>query len=342
MAAGCGVLGAPKPGAFRMRLLILILFAALPLAAHAAGLQFITVPASAGAPAMTGAVWTPCAAKPGTVTVDFGITVPGTKDCPVQGRGLPLVVISHGVGGWSLGHHDVAETLADAGFVVAAIDHPEDGGRIKDRGQADVLQVWSQRPADIRRLIDFMLGTWPGHGRIDPARIGFYGFSRGGFTGLVLIGGNPDQEKLATICKDYAKLPMCQQLMARDRLPEPLPHDPRIRAAVLADPVLSRIFPPSGLTDIRIPMQIWASEYGGDGVVPGEVVAMAHDLPVAPDLHQVTGAEHFSFLASCGAVLAKLAPVICTDRPGFDRVAFHSAMDHAILAFFQRQLAPKD
>lgn len=41
-----------------MRLLLLILFATLPLTAHAAGVQFITVPASADGPAMTGAVWT--------------------------------------------------------------------------------------------------------------------------------------------------------------------------------------------------------------------------------------------------------------------------------------------
>lgn len=324
-----------------MRILFLILAAALPLSAHAAGLQIIDVPARVGVPAMTGAVWTPCAAKSGTVTVDFGITVPGTKDCPVLGHDLPLVVISHGVGGWSLGHHDVAETLAEAGFVVAAIDHPEDGGRIKDRGRADALQVWSQRPADMRRLIDYMLNAWPDHGRIDPARIGFYGFSRGGFTGLVLIGGNPDQERLAEICKAYAKLQTCQQLRAGERLPEPLPHDPRIRAAVLADPVLSRIFPPAGLADIHVPTQIWASEYGGDGVVPGEVVTMAQGLPVPPDLHRVKNAAHFSFLAPCGTVLARLAPVVCTDRPGFDRVAFHAAMDHAILGFFLAQLAPK-
>ena len=42
---------------------------------------------------------------------------PGAKDCPV-------IVISHGSGGSFLGHHDTAETLADAGFVVAAISHP--------------------------------------------------------------------------------------------------------------------------------------------------------------------------------------------------------------------------
>ena len=48
--------------------------------------------------------------------------------CPVEGEHLPLVVVSHGYHGWYGNLHDVAETLADAGFVVAAINHPADTG----------------------------------------------------------------------------------------------------------------------------------------------------------------------------------------------------------------------
>lgn len=44
----------------------------------------------------------------------------------VAGQGLPLVVISHGNGGSSLGHHDTAAALAQAGFVVAAVTHTGD------------------------------------------------------------------------------------------------------------------------------------------------------------------------------------------------------------------------
>ena len=76
--------------------------------------------------------------------------------------------------------------------------------------------------------------------------------------------------------------------------------------------------------------------------MPGEVVTMARGLPVAPDLHKVSGAAHFDFLAPCNAALAQLAPDVCADRTGFDRVAFHAAMDRAILAFFRQQLAPTD
>lgn len=323
-----------------MRMIVLALLAALPLSAHAAGLRLVDIPADPGGPALTGAVWTPCAEPPGEVRVG-PISVPGTRDCPILGEHLPLVVISHGVGGWRFGHHDLAETLADAGFVVAAIDHPLDTGRATDRSHMGSLEVWSSRPADIRRLIDFMLAGWTDHARIDPARIGFYGFSRGGFTGLALIGGNPDFEKFASICVDYPKLRTCAQLGAGERPPTPLVHDPRIRAAVLADPVIGRIFAASNLKDIVVPVQLWASEQGGDGVLPHEVATMAESLPTAPEMHVVGGAAHFAFLSPCGAELRRLAADVCTDPPGFDRAGFHNEMNRAVVAFFQAQLAAR-
>ena len=39
----------------------------------------------------------------------------------LAGDHLPLVVISHGFRGSFVGHHDVAEALANSGFIVAAI-----------------------------------------------------------------------------------------------------------------------------------------------------------------------------------------------------------------------------
>ena len=305
--------------------------------AKAAGIHLIDIPADVGGPALTGAVWTPCTTAPGHVT--FGpMTVTATPDCPVPEGRLPLVVISHGVGGWFLGHHDTAEALADAGFVVAAIDHPVDGGRSPDRSHAGELSAWTSRPADIKRLIDFMLASWPDRARIDPARIGFFGFSRGGFTGLVLIGGTPDLQKLLESCPDYPGNRMCAQLRKGEGPTTPLPHDPRIRAAVLADPVLGPLFLPDGLRNITVPVQLWASEHGGDGVLPADVAAVARRLPHSPESHTVPDAAHFAFLAPCGAVMAEHAREICSDAPGFDRAAFHAAMDREVVAFFSKRL----
>jgi hypothetical protein len=39
--------------------------------------------------------------------------------------------------------------------------------------------------------------------------------------------------------------------------------------------------------------------------------------------------------------LARLAPDIRADAPGFDRVAFHTGMNRAVVAFLRARLAAK-
>ena len=140
--------------------------------AQAAGFRLIEVPADADGPALKGAMWHPCADPPGEITLGpYILSV--AKDCPISGDRLLLVVISHGNGGTELHLYDTAEALADAGFVVAAIKHPGDTTFDVSR----FLSALVERPTDIRRLIDFMLGASPAASRIDPERIGFFGFS---------------------------------------------------------------------------------------------------------------------------------------------------------------------
>src|SRR5260221_14165376 len=86
--------------------------------AHGTGLRAIDIAADAEGPALKGAMWYPCSQSPGEV--NFGkITLPGAKDCPLPDAKLPLIVVSHGRRGNFAGHHDTAEILADAGFIVA-------------------------------------------------------------------------------------------------------------------------------------------------------------------------------------------------------------------------------
>ncbi len=102
-----------------------LLFCLSSAIAHAAGIQVLQIPSDANGPALKAMVWTPCAEAALDVPIGPYI-LNGRRNCPTVGEKLPLVVISHGHGGSYLGHHDLAETLADAGFVVAAIDHPGD------------------------------------------------------------------------------------------------------------------------------------------------------------------------------------------------------------------------
>jgi predicted dienelactone hydrolase len=181
--------------------------------AHAAGIKFVQIPPDANGPALRAIVWTPCAEPAQEVPIGPYV-LKGRRDCPTVGEKLPLVVISHGHGGSLLGHHDLAETLADAGFVVAAINHP--GDTFSDSTRAGEMSVFVERPTDIKRLIDYMLSAAPDAARIDPERIGFFGFSRGGYTGLVLAGGNPDFLHADVPCTD-PKAPICEQIRRADQ-----------------------------------------------------------------------------------------------------------------------------
>ncbi|WP_271023788.1 dienelactone hydrolase [Rhizobium sp. RCAM05973] len=300
--------------------------------AHAAGFQFIQIPADGRLPALSGGAWYPCVRPTSEVKLGpFVMSV--AKDCPVAGNKLPLVVISHGRGGTFVGHSDTAQTLADAGFVVVAINHP--GDTALDKSRTDDFSVFVERPADIKRAIDFMLGPWPDSAKIDTGHIGMFGFSRGGYTALIAIGANPHFGKHLRMCEGNDS-PLCDQVH-KGELPD-LAHDPRIKAAVIADP-LSIFFTPESFKSVKVPVQLWGSERGGDGVTPESVVDIASELPIKPEFHAVPNSQHFDFLPPCPAELAKSAPVICADGPGFDRAEFHKELNDAMLAFFRKHLA---
>jgi predicted dienelactone hydrolase len=298
--------------------------------AQAAGFRSIDIPADAEGPAIQGAMWYPCAEPPGEIHLRK-LTLPGVVDCPLLGENLPLVVVSHGKGGSAIGHHDTDEVLADAGFVVAAINHP--GDNFSDLSRVSDLATYVERPTDVKRLIDFMVGTSPFAARIDRDRIGFFGFSRGGYTGLVLIGANPDWAGAIPFCR-HSTSHTCDQILKQEYPVEPLTHDPRIKAAVLADP-LAPWFSADSLKAVKVPVQLWASERGGDGVAPHDVAAVDGNLPAKHEYRVVANAGHFAFVPPCPPAAA---PEFCTDAPGFDRVAFHAQFNADVLAFFRSHL----
>jgi predicted dienelactone hydrolase len=307
----------------------------LALPASAAGIQLLD-----SDPALPGAIWYPCAGVPkdvplGKLTVGPVDTLPGVNNCPVTGAKLPLIVFSHGRGGYFGANHDTAEALADAGFVVAAINHAGDNGN--DSSKRDSLSVLGSRPVEMVRLLDFMLHDWKDRAVIDPARIGIFGFSLGGYTTLVLVGVTPDFDRIASFCKETTGA--CAELHNGVAPPSP-PHDSRIKAAVIVDPATG-VITQAGLAAVKVPLQYWRSERGGPGVGDGSGTArVADSLSGKADIH-VVPAGHFTFLAPCSLQLAAALPRICADNPpDFDRAAFHLDFNASVVQFFREQLGP--
>jgi predicted dienelactone hydrolase len=90
---------------------------------HAAGFQQGVAPDPSSRPIVIG-IWYPSQtiAEP----VSLGpTTMTVAVNAPLTGKALPMIVMSHGTGGSYLGHFDTAVALADAGFVVVAMNHTE-------------------------------------------------------------------------------------------------------------------------------------------------------------------------------------------------------------------------
>jgi predicted dienelactone hydrolase len=266
-------------------------------------------------------------------------------DGRVAGERLPLIVISHGTGSSYQNHYDTAIALAKAGFVVAAVSHT--GDTYDDHSRAVFVM---DRPQHIHRLLDYVLAEWPDHGRIDASRIGMFGFSAGGFTALVAVGGVPDlalTEAHAREHPDYFDAQLVKRsgtsaetlALLRSNLPASTwVHDSRIKAAVVAAPALGYTFAREGLKDITVPIQLWRA--ADDHILPNpdyaEAVRIA--LPSPPEYHLVENADHFDFLAPCSDLLRQIAPAICVSQPGFDRTAFHQTFNDEVVRFFEQTL----
>ncbi|WP_225773586.1 hypothetical protein [Inquilinus sp. Marseille-Q2685] len=327
-----------------MRILASMLAAVLLLAAGpagAVGFQRATAPDPDDRPLAIG-IWYPSdAAVPEQPNTPFGQAL--ALDAPVLGDRLPLVVISHGSGG-SLGSHaGLAKTLAEAGFVAVAVTHT--GNNRKDNSYPAARRN-QDRPRHVSRVLDSMLTGWSGHDRLDPLRIGIFGFSAGGFTALVAIGGTPDLRLLVEHCRQVPEEPACaageKNSSGTRPAGRPAPvwtHDLRIRAAVIAAPGLGFAFDKAALAAVAVPVQLWTGT--ADRVVPEATNAapVRQALPVPPDYHRVEGAGHYAFLAPCNPRLELADPKVwaraCVDAPGFDRAAFHRQLDSDVVAFFR-------
>lgn len=285
-------------------------------------------------------LWYPTTGTPRPTTLLGTTLLRVAWEGPVDGPGLPLVVVSHGNGGGPGSHADLAMALAGAGYVVAAPVHRGDNTDTSD-GLARAA-LWSSRNADVVATIEHVVGVWGRDGKIDSGRVGAFGFSAGGFTVLTAVGAQPELAAIAPHCAAHPEF-VCTVLQASG---SPLlaaggaagasvfVHDPRIRAAVLAAPGLGFTLA-GGLDAVQVPIQLWAGALDDRAPAATNAEAVRAALPTPPEYHAVANAGHLSFLAPCRLLRP---PALCADAPSFDRSAFHADMNAQIVRFFDRHL----
>jgi predicted dienelactone hydrolase len=179
-----------------------------------------------------------------------------------------------------------------------------------------------------------------------------FGHSAGGFTALVVAGGEPDFGPGRERCQKRPQSWECRYLREhgldldkRSTTPQAAwLHDTRVKALVIAAPCCGWSFEPDGLSKVKVPIQLWAAEE--DSIVEDSPATIARLLPEKPEVHKASKAGHLSFLAPWNWQLSALMTVmswsgglnICADQTGFDRRAFHKDFNAAVAAFFSKAL----
>jgi predicted dienelactone hydrolase len=307
-------------------------------AAQPVGFQLVQVPDGVGGSFPAG-VWYPTTASPHPTTLIGMQLLDVASDGPVKGSMLPLILISHGNGGGPGSHVDLAMAMAAAGYVVVAPMHAGDN-YLNQSGLATSRWLAS-RNRELRQTTDYLLSAWVSHGRIDPKRIGAYGFSAGGYSVLTAAGAQPDLGLVAGHCAQHPEF-VCAMLR---QLKSPLLEigftapatqpDPRIRAVIAAAPGLGFTMVNKALDGVTVPVQLWSADADTNVPYSSNTGVVRQGLKERAEFHAVPGAGHMSFLAPCGLIGP---PPVCKDADGFDRKTFHTQMNASVIDFFDRQL----
>lgn len=160
---------------------------------------------------------------------EYGTAMTGAA--PILGQRFPLILMSHGYGGWAEHMSRLGEMLSSRGYIVASIDHRDLSFTDAATFAASFGGVLLNRSRDqqfvLKAALDRKLAP-DVTAQIDPGAIGLLGFSMGGYGALTTAGVPLDPAAPA-----FAQFPPA----ARAMLPPP---DPllaqRVKAVVTLAP----------------------------------------------------------------------------------------------------------
>jgi predicted dienelactone hydrolase len=195
-----------------------------------------------------------------------------------QPQSIPLIIVSHGLGGDRTNYADFGRHLASYGLAVALIQHPgSDTEQVQAllSGQASEIFKVSEfidRPKDISFLLDELEQRNAGvyNNQLNLNQVGVVGHSFGAYTALAMGGAQIDYQNLELDCLskfdsvNLARMFQCRAL----ELPRQVYdlRDSRVKAIMPINPVNSSIFGQQSLSQLNLPI-LWKTS-GKDTVTP--------------------------------------------------------------------------
>ena len=290
----------------------------------------------------------------GAPMFDGGNVAP-VSEISARAETYPLVLLSHGTGGSAIQLMWLGRYLAARGYIVAAVNHH--GNTAVEKYQPQGFMLFWERPKDLSVALDLLLADPLFGPHIDRDRIGAAGFSLGGYTVLVLAGGQFSPEQFDKFCAspraDFTCRPPLEfrdaprqfgalrdtDPVVRDSLARAHDSyaDARIRAVFAIAPVGGGGFVKRGLKAVRIPVELVVGAADTVAPPPANAQYFAANIKGARLTLLPGGVSHSSFLADCTPDGRSGLP-ICRDPAGVDRAAVHRKVSGMAFEFFERAL----
>ncbi|MCB9507426.1 MAG: alpha/beta hydrolase [Myxococcales bacterium] len=216
------------------------------------------------------AIWYPTTDEPGPPPFYFGLFPrPGVVEngAPAIASPAPVLVYSHGHGGYPEASADLVERFASHGWIVVAPEHT--GNTTADLGTPRDTDIYHLRAADVSAALDWLeaLEAPDPLAGLASDRVIVAGHSFGGYTAATLLGAGFSQARLDGCEEPDASGEFCSSFDADDRA--------RFEAGLSDDRILAAIFMAAGNF----------GEFGEDGVAqidrPVLLMTGGHDTDVS-------------------------------------------------------------
>jgi predicted dienelactone hydrolase len=259
-----------------------------------------------------------------------------------QGKGFPLVLISHGILGRETSYSWLATELARKGYIVVAPHHTDQSR--EDLKEIELFRFW-KRPRVISKAIDWALSAEPLRNGVNAGEIYFIGHSVGGHTGLMLAGLPFDiQTVMASSDTSLSRNKLAMRMKKAALVEKPSAEDmaengksyrdDRIGKFILLDP--TPIYPGFGeqaFINLDKPVMYVGSSHSeifNSDWVKAEIIRLNPNIKT-----EETHAGHFVF-ADEGTWLGRLMlHGVFVDADGIERARVHSDLLESVDEFFR-------
>ncbi|MDR2669183.1 MAG: hypothetical protein LBC14_04440 [Desulfovibrio sp.] len=214
-------------------------------------------------------VWYPARTTMVGGVMDGRLTEAGKRGRIIPGF-YPLLLLSHDTAGSRFAHNDAATALASAGMLVVAPTHSGDN---QNAGESIyTAELLRDRPRNLLRALEIVLGTPEFAPYADESRIGLLGVGFGAITVLQLLGLSPDFSLLDGYCgterrEDGFCTPWAAQRLSR--LPEAMRTMTRTWGRQAFTPQLSLFAPKLLSVAVPRPAADAADNTGPGAATPG-------------------------------------------------------------------------